>query len=254
MARAQDLAGLAALAGLGYMLSKKGDTAATDTSAGPGRQSLGAGYDSTETRLKTPAQSIADADKSSKSVLPDPREAGSEVPSASSRVFTQNGPDKNKRAEVYKANTPKYVENKTANAYPSMPGSTPSEDTSNYSNEGNSDVLTAINKKNGANTPSALRTDQLSVLSRANKRAENKKRFAQEVPEELSAQKTDALAVSSRATRRADALKRAAQSSPFKKGGAVKKMAKGGMTSKPSSASSRADGIASRGKTKCKMY
>jgi hypothetical protein len=36
---------------------------------------------------------------------------------------------------------------------------------------------------------------------------------------------------------------------PMKKGGKVKKMASGGMT-----ASSRADGIASRGKTKCKMY
>ena len=35
----------------------------------------------------------------------------------------------------------------------------------------------------------------------------------------------------------------------MKKGGKVKKMASGGMT-----ASSRADGIASRGKTKCKMY
>jgi len=42
--------------------------------------------------------------------------------------------------------------------------------------------------------------------------------------------------------------------SGMKRGGAVKKMAKGGMTSKVSSASSRADGIASRGKTKCKMY
>jgi hypothetical protein len=36
----------------------------------------------------------------------------------------------------------------------------------------------------------------------------------------------------------------------FKKGGAVKKMASGGVTS----ASKRADGVASRGKTKCKMY
>jgi hypothetical protein len=35
----------------------------------------------------------------------------------------------------------------------------------------------------------------------------------------------------------------------YKRGGKVKKMAKGGMT-----ASKRADGIASRGKTKCKMY
>jgi len=37
---------------------------------------------------------------------------------------------------------------------------------------------------------------------------------------------------------------------PYKKGGVVKKMANGGVTS----ASKRADGIASRGKTKCKMY
>jgi hypothetical protein len=36
---------------------------------------------------------------------------------------------------------------------------------------------------------------------------------------------------------------------PMKKGGKVKKMASGGMT-----VSKRADGIASRGKTKCKMY
>ena len=37
----------------------------------------------------------------------------------------------------------------------------------------------------------------------------------------------------------------------YKKGGGVKKMASGGMAS---SASKRADGIATKGKTKCKMY
>jgi hypothetical protein len=41
------------------------------------------------------------------------------------------------------------------------------------------------------------------------------------------------------------------QDGTFKKGGAVKKMASGGMTS---SASKRGDGIASKGKTRCKMY
>ena len=44
----------------------------------------------------------------------------------------------------------------------------------------------------------------------------------------------------------------------YKKGGSVKakpkKMSSGGMTSKVSSASKRADGIATRGKTKCKIY
>jgi hypothetical protein len=40
----------------------------------------------------------------------------------------------------------------------------------------------------------------------------------------------------------------------YNKGGAVKKMASGGMTSsKPSSASSRGDGIAQRGKTRGQM-
>jgi hypothetical protein len=46
----------------------------------------------------------------------------------------------------------------------------------------------------------------------------------------------------------------AREASGMKKGGKVKKMASGGMTSKASSASKRADGIASRGKTNCKMY
>jgi hypothetical protein len=41
------------------------------------------------------------------------------------------------------------------------------------------------------------------------------------------------------------------RNSYYKKGGAVKKMASGGMAS---SASKRADGIATKGKTKCKMY
>ena len=41
--------------------------------------------------------------------------------------------------------------------------------------------------------------------------------------------------------------------SAMKKGGKVKKMASGGMTSKVSSASNRADGIAQRGKTKGRM-
>jgi len=39
----------------------------------------------------------------------------------------------------------------------------------------------------------------------------------------------------------------------YKRGGKVKKMASGGMTSKVSSASNRADGIAQRGKTKGRM-
>ena len=45
-----------------------------------------------------------------------------------------------------------------------------------------------------------------------------------------------------------------AGASAMKRGGKVKKMASGGMTSKVSSASKRADGIAVKGKTRGKMY
>jgi len=88
---------------------------------------------------------------------------------------------------------------------------------------------------------SAQRTDQLANLSRATKREAKTKQFAQDTPEELSAQKTDSLAVSSRAARAADARRRMAKQSSYKSGG---------MTS---SASSRADGIATKGKTRGKI-
>ena len=58
------------------------------------------------------------------------------------------------------------------------------------------------------------------------------------------AQKTDALAVASRAARVADAKRRAAKERGYKSGG---------MVAKASSASSRADGIASKGKTRGKI-
>ena len=91
--------------------------------------------------------------------------------------------------------------------------------------------------------------DKLASLSRSTIREAKTKQFAQDVPYQESAAKTDAMMAASRAARQADARKRALSAGTMKKGGAVKKMASGGMT-----ASKRADGIASRGKTNCKMY
>jgi hypothetical protein len=88
---------------------------------------------------------------------------------------------------------------------------------------------------------SAQRTDQLANLSRAVKREAKTKQFANDVPYQESAQKTDALMVASRAARAADARRRMAKQSAYKSGG---------MTS---SASSRADGIATKGKTRGKI-
>ena len=90
----------------------------------------------------------------------------------------------------------------------------------------------------------ANRSDQLANVSRAVKREAKTKQFADDVPYQESAQKTDALAVASRAARAADARRRMAQQSSYKSGG---------MVSKVSSASSRADGIATKGKTRGKI-
>ena len=90
----------------------------------------------------------------------------------------------------------------------------------------------------------AKRSDQLANVSRAVKREAKTKQFADDVPYQESAQKTDALMVASRAARAADARRRMAQQSSYKSGG---------MVSKVSSASSRADGIAIKGKTRGKM-
>jgi hypothetical protein len=121
----------------------------------------------------------------------------------------------------------------------------------------------------------AQRTDQLANLSRAVNREDKTKKYAQNEFRDVgrtytrngkpaleatklyddldkkagaatgSAFKTDALKVASRAAAAADAKRREAKQSSYKKGG---------MVTKVSSASKRADGIASRGKTKCKMY
>ena len=72
MAKTNDLAGLAALGALGYMLTRNGDKVDLNqpTPSGDSNPTRGAGYNSTETRnapdmgLKTQAQSIADADVS----------------------------------------------------------------------------------------------------------------------------------------------------------------------------------------------
>ena len=133
----------------------------------------------------------------------------------------------------------------------------------------------AADESAGFATPvsSANRTDQLTNLSRAVKREDKtKNRAKSEFPnmssrfegnnyttvtnaralnEKLnreagsgtsSGYKTDAMKVASRAAAAADRQRKMAQQSSYKSGG---------MTS---SASKRADGIASRGKTKCKMY
>ena len=111
-------------------------------------------------------------------------------------------------------------------------------------------LATADSDSLSVKTPaSGNSADKLASLSRSKVREAKAKQFAQDVPYQESAAKTDAMMAASRAARQTDARKRALSAGMMKNGGKVKKMASGGMT-----ASKRADGIASRGKTRCKMY
>jgi len=251
MARKNDLAKLAALAGLGYVLTNQYRNKVDLTETKDSNPDRKARPDSTEDRLESPEDTIK------RSIQKAPLDGTEMYPSG---VMGGARMADAIPARSLRQNTPITTDNTTANAYPRMPGGALSNDQGpsapDYGNEGlrsKSPELMAMNEANGADTRSANRGDQLAGVSRAVKRESNKKQFAQDVPFQESSQKTDAMAVASRAARAADAKKRAANKNAYKSGGAVKKMASGGMTSKVSPASKRADGIATKGKTRGKI-
>lgn len=249
------LAGLAALAGAAYMMSKgKGKS----DDAGDQKTSS---YTGDTKKVEAKNEPFVATHGSSYT----PGNAGTARPGVGDAT---NGMDSPKPAPKPKPE-PKPVVTDT----PSTP---PVQVNRTMEDPAKQKVLDTLNQRAGANTPSALRSDQLADVSRAVKREDKTKKAAQgdfsdvtrtyknrdgtpaaQVQKNYdtlnkksgantsSAQKTDALMVASRAAKAADAKRRAAKQSSFKSGG---------MVSKVSSASSRADGIASRGKTRCKMY
>jgi len=231
MARAKDLAALAGLAGLAYAYNKnKGDS-----SKGP--SATAAEDEASKVRMDAQKNAVSGnrvtdtGDETNRllarSPAPDYSNEGRNKPPTVSDSVTRSAP-------------------KVASAKPAVAADEPA----------------------GLTTPvsSANRTDQLANLSRAVKREEKTKEAAQKdfsnygrkfknpetqklhnkMEEQAgsltqSAHKTDALKVASRAAAKADSLRRAAKQSSYKSGG---------MTL---SASSRADGIATKGKTRGKI-
>jgi len=224
MARNNNLAGLAALGALGYMLTKdKGQSA--DQTPGPGRQSQGAGYDSfgtntgSATDLKTPMQSIADADQS--------------VGSSTSPVMrgetgtTTLGPAYNEPTTATKstAAAPKTAAPKSKGiSYPSgvMAGAAKT-----------SPDMYPSGVMGGKRQADAAASTQPTARRETYKGLDGKIHYKEDV------------AKPSMSTMRNPRTGR--EMTTFKKGGAVK-MASGGMT-----ASRRADGIATKGKTRGKI-
>jgi len=217
------LAGLAALAGAAYMMSKNKDKESGTTDSNPTRA---ARPESTETRLETPAQSIAKADKSVGSgPSPNTKEPSGTLTDGTDKTTVDLNPDRNK--PVVKTDVKPVV----------SPVPQPVSDADNKS-------AAAIPSGIFASTRSNTQIPVLPLGSSDKKTYERKAgATAKEVKDYRDQQD---------AQKRIDALR--SSGGRRAAGGAIKKMASGGMTSKPSSASKRADGIASRGKTKCKMY
>jgi hypothetical protein len=250
------LAGLAALAGAAYMMTRgkgKSDDAGEQTTSSYTKDTKKVGSDGVP--LKTQAQSIAEADKSVGSG-PSP---SSQQPSG---VLTQ-GTDKsavdlnaNRNQPAKLASAPASVVNPAPVpklvSQPSDKRVALSSDAAvlealnsrgnrsvkndNYSNEGRSNILAAKKKQIPVLPLGSSDTKTYDRKQGATAGGINAYRKEQEEKERINK-------LQASGGRRAS-------------GGAIKtkKMASGGMTSKVSSASSRADGIATRGKTKCKMY
>lgn len=201
MAKAKNLAGLAALGALGYMLARgKGDKGDTTQSGTP---------DLPVSPDEEPRRQISDYMKKAPQ---DPREAAAEAPSAASEVFAS----KPKTATAPRTSTTAKTGVKTATK-PTPKGR------GRLDVGGSSPALAAMEARKAARDEDA-RIGNINAYNRDIK--------GQNMENQI--------------------LKNMQDAPPpglMRKGGAVKKMASGGMT-----ASKRADGIASRGKTKCKMY
>lgn len=202
MARGQDLAGLAALAGLAYMAHKRGKGQETtgvdpDAASGAGMSPMDAAAEMGGAPERVDAEAMADMG---------PRSSRAKVNTETGDLYYPEGAPAPARA----------APTRSVAAAPARPNIVSREEgMKNY----------VPRRKPSTGTVSSSEEGMKNYVPR---RTPTRKEFEQAVREYVAR----------------------TPSGQYKKGGTVKKMASGGM----SSASKRADGIASRGKTKCKMY
>ena len=240
------LAGLAALAGAAYMMSKGKDATGPAATAGEEKASKartdaqknavsGSGatnessYTGTTKNTADAAKNIGfgggdDSDKNLKRVEPAPPPPPKKEPVDPFANYEGGDLLTGTRSSMPALNVPDAIKNESVAKTNAMIAQ---QDANKSANAGN--------MKDAAKKYSVA-TDQYKNLSRAAAVTDARKREEKQLQKQSREDKL-----------RASGGRRAA-------GGAIKKMASGGMTSKVSSASKRADGIASRGKTRCKMY
>jgi len=216
MARGRDLAGLAALAGLAYMANKKGkETTGVDPDA-----AMGAG-------AVSPEDARGNAEMA--------RMAALDNPDFEPGMYTKEPGGDSAPAPARAAPT-----RSAAKATAAAPVRTP----------GNRDLEKGVSRGSGAGRASRYdysnegRGKERLILGNTTGSTEEgmKGYVPRRAPKPLTEVRRPGTRVNYENTDTSDMT--------YKKGGKTKKMANGGVTS----ASKRADGIASRGKTKCKMY
>jgi len=284
MAKAGKLAGLAALAGAAYMMGKDKD------GSPKGKEDTGPGYKSTETRNDEGAT----ADKKTKSDVLDaitaPKEksndaAGNQgvLSSKSDKPTSVSAPKSVSKpaASSSKPTTSSTVSEAgtsrgtrpadSSKAYPSgvMGGSRQADSTKSKVVDATKRAgLTAV--KAATQGPIASATNSSNRVPTSEEAAANRqeaynkvKSVGSSVVDYVKNLETPAKRIEREAKEAKEAKNKPASVAPtrdynedalssgsaMRRGGAVKKMASGGMT-----ASRRADGIATKGKTRCKMY
>lgn len=213
------LAGLAALAGAAYMgLKDKDKDKGSDSNS-----TRAARPESTETRLKSPAESIAAADKSDKSTsISTKGEAGTTTPGTDKSVPIL---DVKPAPAVPKTATPPRTST-TAKTDPRI-------------NSTRRDLEAGMSR--------GIPAKQKPVIEGV-KPAEDMKNYKPRVTPPAAPFKGGQPGYDEAGNFLGGRRGYDEAGNPMKKGGKVKKMASGGMASK------RGDGIASKGKTRCKMY
>lgn len=278
MASGKDLTRLATLAGMAYIANKMGDKGETPK----GKTDTGPGYTSTETRVPAEAPT---ADEDTKSDVLKAITAKREAPNDQAESEGVIGASTTKPAKLKRAAPAKQTSSSSdrrdmesgtsrgtrgadaSKAYPSgvmggarQPNAKPSTSTAPSTTKTTAPTSSPAKQSLSADfTPGKVPTPEQAAANRqaaydkvksvGSSVVDYVKNFetpAERRSREAKEAKTAPAKPASTREFDEDAL---STGSAMRRGGAVKKMASGGMT-----ASKRADGIASRGKTKCKMY
>jgi len=242
MARKNNLAALAALAGLGYALTSQSRNKVDLSEREDSNPDRKARPESTENRLKSQAQSIAEADKSSKATS-----MANNEPSAPA-VVVPDATKNNSSANSASAQTAK-VNNQPPLVITKKLENLPVEQSAGSLKDRNPPVVITKELKNlpdvRTNFGSLINYHQVNNKATTNEAAKQAAIAATQKHNEAGEKVKDGRYKQMDA----DILNNMITNPPMKKGGAVK-MASGGMTS---SASRRGDGIATKGKTRGKI-